>query len=331
MIPTFSHPLALLLLPLVPLLLWWWRRRGRGTLRYPSVGLLSRLPGGRSRWAQRGAVILRGLGLLTLVLALAGARWPDRGSRLATDGIALAMVVDVSGSMSNSDFLWDGTQITRLEGMKKIFRLFVEGGTLPDGSQIPGRPQDLVSLVAYAKTPETVCPLTLDHDALLKMLDNVQHPVLDQTSNLGDALAWSLAAVNKAKVKRKVIVVLTDGEDNVYTAAAKPRQAAKLAGNLKIPIYAIDANPETSNDPATVQGRKTLEVIAHLSQGQCFQASGAESLAAVYAQIDQLERSRIESFRYSRYYEGFYWFGLAALTSWLSVVFLESTVWRKLP
>ena len=137
--------------------------------------------------------------------------------------------------------------------------------------------------------------------------------------------------LNKAKVRRKVIIFLTDGESNVPDAAAKPRQAAQLAGNLGIPIYAIDANPETNTDAESVQARKMLDDVATISRGHCFQASGAESLAAVYAEIDRLERSRIESFQYSRYYDGFFWFSLAGLSTWLSVVLLESTVWRKVP
>lgn len=274
-------------------------------------------------------MLLRGVGLTALVLALAGARWPDRGSRLTTEGIALAMVLDRSKSMDTPDFQWDGTLITRLEGVKKVFRLFVEGGSAPDGTHLPGRPQDLISLVVYATYPETACPLTLDHQALLKIADGVQSPALDAQSNPGDALAWALIALNKAPVKRKVIVLLTDGESNVTTAAALPRQAAQLAGNLKIPIYAIDANPENSDEAQ--RERKTLEELAEISQGRCFHAASGEELAAVCAQIDQLERSRIEGFEYSKYYDGFAWLGLIALSCWMGMVCLESTRWRKLP
>ena len=149
-LPSFSEPWTLLLLPIVPALVWWWRRRGQGAMNFSSVDLLEGLPAGRSRWARHGGWLLRLLGLMCVVIALAGPRWPDRGSRLTTEGIALAMVVDVSGSMNTPDFVWDNEKITRLEGVKKLFRLFIEGGQTPDGKTLPGRPQDLVSFVKYA-------------------------------------------------------------------------------------------------------------------------------------------------------------------------------------
>ena len=87
------------------------------------------------------------------------------------------MVVDVSGSMGAAkDFQWDDEKITRLDGVKKVFRLFIEGGQTPDGTTLPGRPQDLVSIVKYHSFPETACPLTLDHAVLFKILkDRARH------------------------------------------------------------------------------------------------------------------------------------------------------------
>src|SRR5688500_19747620 len=109
---TFANPWLLLLLALVPLPVWWWLWRRRPALRFPAVRLLEGLPAGRGRLARRGGACLRGAALALLVLALAGPRVPDLRTRIATDGVALLLVVDVSGSMAEQDFLW-GNEPTR--------------------------------------------------------------------------------------------------------------------------------------------------------------------------------------------------------------------------
>lgn len=326
--PTFAHPLVLLLVPLVPLLLLAWSGRSRPALRYAQIALLQDLPRGRARWARHGGWLLRGLGLIALIVALAGPRWPDPGSRIPAEGIAITLVFDVSASMARPDFLWDDQLLTRLEGVRKIFHQFVER-----------RPQDLIGLVTFATRPDTACPLTLDHAALARILDDVQPrtDITEATTNPGDALAWALVGLHKAPTRRKVIVFLTDGEANVPPPALQPRQAAQLAGNLDIPIYVIDANPdspeaENTTSPAdNIQAKRILEEVARISAGRYFQATNARSLGDVSAQIDALERSSIVSFEYRRYHEGFTWFAAAALGLWLLLVLLESTLWRKVP
>ncbi len=169
--PSFVHPLYLALLLLVPPILWHWRKRGRATLRFSNTALLSGLPRGRSVRALWAGLLLRGVGLCCVIVGLAGPRWPDAGTRLPTEGIAIAMVVDVSASMNTPDFLWQNEVLTRLEGVQKVFHAFVAGGEVPSGDKLTARPQDLISLITFATRPETACPLTLDHAALLKVLD----------------------------------------------------------------------------------------------------------------------------------------------------------------
>src|SRR5260370_21109462 len=100
----FADPLVLFLLPVVPMLVWPWRRRPRGTLRYSATSALTTLAGGRGRFARWGGAGLRSAGLVLLILAVAGPRWPDIHSRIETEGIAIQMLVDVSGSMAELDF-----------------------------------------------------------------------------------------------------------------------------------------------------------------------------------------------------------------------------------
>src|SRR5437763_4065976 len=110
----FANPGLLLLALAVPPLRSWWLRQRRGALRHPAAGRLVRLPAGRARMARRGGAALRAASLLLLVVALAGPRWPDLRTRIATEGIAVVMLVDVSGSMAERDFDWAGEPITRL-------------------------------------------------------------------------------------------------------------------------------------------------------------------------------------------------------------------------
>jgi Ca-activated chloride channel family protein len=130
----FANPGYLWLMLLVPPLLWWWLRRRRNALRHPAVGALAGLPAGKARLARWGPGVLRSLALVLLVIALAGPRWPDLRTRIETEGIAIVMLVDVSGSMAERDFDWHGQPISRLEAVKKVFHLFVSGSESPPGT-----------------------------------------------------------------------------------------------------------------------------------------------------------------------------------------------------
>src|SRR4051812_4640771 len=156
----FGQPAFLLLLLLVPLLVAWWLRQRRNALRYPALILLAGLPQGRARRARGGGAGLRGAGLTLLVIGLAQPRTPDLRTRIDTEGIALVMVVDVSGSMGERDFVWNGEAVSRLDAVKHVFRLFVEGGhggeRTADGSDpraFEGRPTDLIGVVTFATRP----------------------------------------------------------------------------------------------------------------------------------------------------------------------------------
>jgi Ca-activated chloride channel family protein len=342
-LPHFAHPLWLLLALLLPPLMWRWFWQGRTALRFSDVRPLRILPTGRSRAARWGGLVLRSLALLLLVVAIAGPRWPDPGTRIPTEGIAIVLAVDVSGSMAEPDFTWRGEPITRLEAVKRALRLFVEGGVGIDGERLEGRKNDLLGLVVFATRPQSVCPLTLSHGVLLNLLKGEEARTVPEEgrTNIGDGIAWGLYRLRPAGNRRKVLVLLTDGEHNVPEPALKPRQAAQLAGNSQVPIYVIDAGSDT---PAAGEGAiekgsavdrltavKTLQEVARMTKGRYFRASDTKSLLEVCGQIDRLERREIVSFQYARYAEGYPWFGLAAFVLLIAVQFLELTFWRRLP
>lgn len=340
---TFTQPWFCLLAPLVALLVWCWLRQRRGALRYPYLRLIEGLPLGRSRLVRWGGAGLRAAALLLLILALAGPRWPDLRTRIAAEGIAIGMLVDVSGSMAERDVDWADERLSRLEAVKRAFRLFVSGGEGPGGQRLEGRPNDLVGLVTFAARPETPCPLTLSHSVLLQMLEAEQPrsiPTESQT-NIGDAVAWGLHGVQSAAARRKVLILLSDGEHNVPPPALKPRQAAQLAANLRVPIYAIATGSEARSQEAPegdrpagsdrAAGEKTLQAVARLTGGRYFRAHDTVTLLAVCREIDRLERQEIPSFQYRRYHEAYSWLGLAALGLVVIVHLLEMTLWQRVP
>jgi len=335
MIPHFTYPLALLLLPLVPILAWRHLAKSSGALRFSDRRLLPAQAGSRPRRARWGGAILRAAACALIILALSGPRWIDEKERIPTDGISIAFVLDVSYSMSEKDFALENETTTRLLGVQKLFRLFVAGGKTADGFELRGRRNDLVALVTFGTHPDTACPLTLEHDTLLKIMDE-QKPLISAsggTTNAGDALIWAVHVLSQAPTRRRVLVFLTDGEVN-EKRKLMPRQAAQLAADLSIPIYAIDASPE-AKDPKEAKliesNREIMRAIARMTDGQYFRAQDGRALVEAYGSIDKMERDRILSFQYRRFTEGYAWFALAALVCLTTLVALEATIWRKAP
>lgn len=342
---SFASPQFLLLLPVAPLMAWWWLRRRHAALRYSNLSLLAGLPRGRAAVAQWSSAVLRGLIVFAVVLALAGPRFPDQTTRLPTEGIAILFACDVSGSMAEPDFAWSPREKPgpRIEAAKRAFALFVDGGTTPDGAKFEGRHGDQIGLVTFAAWPHTECPLTLNHTVLLSILD-AQKPKdagLDAGTNIGDALAEGLIRLKAAGDRRRVLILLSDGEHNATKDGAEgpftPQQTAQLAANLQIPIYTIDCGGDPKADAADEQrkqredGREVLKRVADLTGGKSFVANSGDDLRTVYEQIDKYERRPIVSFTYRRYHELFPWLALTAGASLVLLVSLETVVWRRVP
>ncbi len=343
---SFSHPWCLLLLPLLAIL---WRRSSPSAILFSDLRLLDGLPLGRAKWIPPGRFALKFLCLLCLILAAAGPRWPDERTRLPAKGISIVLVLDVSGSMEAPTFAWQPNEspISRAEAAKRAFRLFVAGGDGPGSVKFPGRATiegtDAIGLVTFALVPYPVCPPTLHHSALLKLLEDVKpRGVLDAGTNIGDALAEGLILLERAPTERKVLIMLSDGEhnferDDPARKPLKPKQAAQLAANLNIPIYTID----TGGDPATdatsdeikqrQDGRRVNEAVAKLTGGRAFTANDGTELLKVCRELDKLERQEVLSFNYRRYFEAApYLIGLA-LFNLLLLLFLDATYWRVTP
>jgi Ca-activated chloride channel homolog len=339
----FEAPASLLLLPFAAMAVWAWSRRRRSAFRYSCVGGFADLPAGSARRAEFLSVALRAAVLVLSIFALAGPRIPDRTTRLPADGIAIAFACDVSGSMGEPDFIGDARPTTRLDAARRAFALFVEGGTATDGSTFAGRQNDSIALVTFAAWPRSECPLTLNHSVLLGILSRLEAKGagLDSGTNIGDAIAEALIRLKPAGDRRRVLIVLSDGEHNATGTGADapftPRQAAQLAANLGIPIYAIDCGgdpkPDAPDDARRQReaGRAALESIAATTGGRAFTARDGAALREVYHAIDQLERAPTLSFQYRRHHRFAPALLAAALVGLATLVVAERFVWRRLP
>jgi Ca-activated chloride channel family protein len=340
----FANPSLLLVGLAVPITVWLWQRARGRALRFPCQRALADLPAAKAKTIRWARLTLAALGLLALVASMAGPRWPDLRTRINTEGIAIAMVVDVSGSMAETDFEWNSQRIRRLEAVKRAFDLFVRGGTGPDGERFEGRPNDLICLTTFSTRPQNSWPLTLSHAPLLRILHDEEPRSLptEAQTNIGDAIAWGLDRLASAPVGRRVMVLLSDGIHNVPPPALKPRQAAQLAAGLHVPIYAIDTGALAPTGESKLEahsidkdesqsGPRTLQTLASLTGGKYFRAHDAKSLLAVCDEVDRLERSEIHSFQYRHYHEAYSWFGLVSLICLLAIPFMDRTFWLRLP
>jgi Ca-activated chloride channel family protein len=337
----FTTPAVLWFLAAAAMGLAWSRRRRPG-LRYSDITLVAGLPKGRAGFVSALDSTLPIVAVTTALLAAAGPRVPDRSTRLPAEGISIMLAVDVSGSMAEADYAWlpGEPAVSRLAAAKRVLARFISGGDGADGVSFPGRPGDSLGLVSFAAWPEAACPMTLNHSVLLNVLES-QTPKVgpDAGTNIGDAIAEGLIRLEGGGSRRKVLVLITDGEHNVSLNRADPpltpRQAAQLAADLRIPIYAIDCGGEPTGDAeATARrdaGKRTLRTIATMTAGHAFTANDGEELRIALAEIDRLERATSESHTYRRYRDLSVWFGLVSLGCVVSIVLTKTVIWRVIP
>lgn len=351
----FQDPFwILMLIPLV-LLAWWAVRRNRRTaVLFSDISLLKTLPVTAMQQVKKAVPWLRVLGLVLVILALAR---PQKGRdefRVRTEGIAMEMCIDRSGSMQAMDFQIDGKRANRLDAVKKVFRDFVAGG-----DDLPGRPDDLIGLVVFGGYADAKCPLTLDHGALLEVLKatEIPKPIHDRKGRvvnedllqeemmtaIGDAIMVGVDRLKDSKAKSKVIVLLSDGKHNI--GAVTPEEAAEAAKEYGIKVYTIGVG-STGMAPFPAEdafGRKllikqpveldetTLRQIAKTTGGKYFNAKNTKTLESIYGEIDKLEKTKSEGKLYTEYRELYQWFMLPGLALVLSQVVLSSTRFRSLP
>lgn len=349
-------PYSLLLLLLIPAVVYFMlSRRGRAHLLFSS---LRDVDISRRSWRQRFRgllIMLRVVCIILLIIAIARPRQGNRQSRISTKGVAIELVVDISGSMTEP-MIYKGKKVTRLDVVKDVLNDFVTGD-----DDLSGRENDLLGLVTYARYADTICPLILKHDILagfLKQLKPVNPNSELSMTAIGEGVKLAAARLKKAEesleernrssrstgagdldkpefeIQSKVIVLLTDGRNNEGTS---PMQAAKLAKDWGIKIYTIGigGQPQANGFFGMQMGldldEPLLKNMAESTGGFYGRADDAEALREIVEKIDQQEKTEIESVEYSLYVEKFAPWAWASLAALALEIMLGCTLFRKIP
>ncbi len=331
---SFQHPWWLLALAAVPLLAWLRGKRGlRPAFLYSSVGLLKGIE--RTARSRAGAFMmaLRWIALGLLIVALARPQKTESESSVKASGVDIVIAIDLSGSMESEDFILNKQRVNRLVMAKDVVRQFIQK-----------RPNDRIGLVAFAGAAYIAAPLTLDHDFLISNLERLELHTIEDGTAIGSGLSASVNRLRDLKSKSKIVILMTDGQNNA--GKIPPLTAAEAAKALSVKTYTIGVGirgnaPFPRMNPFT--GRKeyvatpvdidenTLTAIAEKTGGRYYRADSTETLKRIYTEIDQLEKTEIEMKKYVRRTELFWIFASAGLALLLIEAVLANTVWRRLP
>jgi Ca-activated chloride channel family protein len=329
----FLYPEFLWLLALLPLLALWWGRRGKAaTVLFSSTSVARQVGAPRKSAAGWFAMLLRLLALALFIVALARPQLGKQAQDITANGVDIMLAVDISGSMQALDFKLNGQPVSRVEAVKSVVKNF-----------IGQRPNDRIGAVAFAGCSYLVSPLTMDHDWLEQRIDALSTDGVEDGTAIGSALAAGVNHLRGQKSKSRIVILLTDGINNM--GKVSPLTAADLARAMGIKVYTIGAGTRgEAIIPATDQfGRKvnvpmrvdideaTLRQIAEKTGGKYYRATDTDSLKGIYAEINQMETTAHVTRKFENFRELFHWAmlpGLAVLL--LEIAFSEALI-RRLP
>jgi Ca-activated chloride channel homolog len=294
----FQYPWALLLLLLVPL--WYLRRRAsRRTILFSRAGAAA----GSAAWTTRWLAVLpewaRVAALAVLIIALAGPRTGASTTTTDAEGIAIVLVVDISSSMLAEDFHPHNRLAVARDQVARFIR---------------GRNYDRIGMVAFAGQALTLVPLTIDYPVLFRAVDQLQIGMVEDGTAIGTAIATAANRLRRAPGDSRVMILLTDGENN--RGEIDPLTAARAAAAYDIRIHTIAVGTDGvapipiargilggyqyANLPVSID-EELLQEIADLTGGSYFRATDEAALDQVYREIDELEKTVVEVSTYTRY------------------------------
>ncbi|MBR1499165.1 MAG: VWA domain-containing protein [Bacteroidaceae bacterium] len=277
--------------------------------------------------------LLLRLGCFTMiVLVLARPQTQNSWKNQTVEGIDIMLAMDVSTSMLAEDL-----KPNRIEAAKQVAAEF-----------IAGRPDDNIGLAIFAGESFTQCPMTTDHASLLSLLQNVrtdiaQRGLIEDGTAIGMGLANAVSRLKDSKAKSRVVILLTDGSNN--RGDISPLTAAEIAKSFGIRVYTIGVGTNgTARYPYPMPGggvqyvnmpveidTKTLQSIASSTDGDFYRATNTQELRGIYKEIDKLEKSKLNVKKYSRRYEAYQPFALAAVIMLLLEILFRITIFRRIP
>ncbi|MBN2166294.1 MAG: VWA domain-containing protein [Marinilabiliaceae bacterium] len=326
---TFAHPnLFFLLILLIPLIAWYILKH-----KHIQASLQISTLQGFNKHSQHVFDIIRHipfalriLSIATIITVLARPQAANRLENKLTEGIDIIMALDVSGSMQAMDFTPN-----RLEAAKSVATEFVSG-----------RQDDKIGLVVFAGESFTQCPLTTDKKVLVNLFNDISLGMLEDGTAIGMGLATAVSRIKDSQAKSKVIILLTDGENNMGDIA--PLTAAEIAKTFGIRVYTVGVGTigMAKVPKQTVFGiqydyveakidEPTLKSMAEMTGGKYFRATDNEKLASIYEEIDKMEKTKIEIKEYMKRSEEFLPFALLAALLLIAEILIRNTLLRNLP
>jgi Ca-activated chloride channel homolog len=331
---TFAHPWLLLLLLFLPALAWLKGRRGAPpAFVYSSVQLVRGMQN-VTRSRPRGFLMsLRWLALALFIVALAQPRLAKSTTEVKASGVDIVVALDMSGSMNSEDFVVRGDRVSRFNMARLVLKSFIDK-----------RPNDRIGLVLFASQAYIATPLTLDHEFLQENLDRLEIGAISENSTaIGDGLGTAVNRLRDLKSKSKIVILMTDGQNN--SGRLEPLLAAEAAAAVKVKTYTVGIG-ERGQAPMPARdmfGRKvyqmvpvdideeTLQTIADKTGGKYYRADNAEKFKQIYDEIDKLEKTEASIKKYTQFTELFLWFVAAGLALLLIELVLGQTAFRRLP
>jgi len=325
----FANPAYFWLLLLVPAAAgWYWYRLMHLHAKFQVstfTALSSVKPGWRVR-CRHLLFALRMLALIFIIIALARPQRSMSSQNISVEGIDIILANDISGSMLAEDF-----RPNRLEAAKDVATRFING-----------RPNDRIGLVVFSGESFTQCPLTTDHSVLINLYGEIKSGMVDDGTALGDGLATAVSRLKESKAVSKVIILLTDGINNM--GAIDPVTAAEIASLYGIRIYTIGIGtigtaPYPFETPFGIQYQNVevkidealLQKISSMTNGKYFRAVNKRKLESIYQEIDKMEKSKIDVTEFRRKKEEFFPFVLIALVMLGVEIVLRHTVFKTIP
>lgn len=326
----FANPTYLyLLVLLIPMIGWyiWKLRKTQASIQVSSSQVFDSPEASSYKvYLRHVPFILRMAALALLIVVLARPQSTDNWQNTSTEGIDIVLTMDISSSMLAQDL-----KPNRLEAAKDVAASFING-----------RPNDNIGLVIFSGESFTQCPLTTDHTVLLNLFKDIQSGMIDDGTAIGLGLANAVSRIKDSQAKSKVIILLTDGSNNMGEIA--PVTAAEIAKTFGIRVYTIGVGTQgTAPYPfQTAFGiqyqnvevdidEPTLKQISATTGGQYFRATDNSSLKEIYAEIDKMEKTKIQVQEFSKKQEEYKNWALLVLGLLLLEVLLRKTILRNIP
>ncbi len=326
---TFAHSYILYFLLLIPLILfWYWKQNKKNStaITYSDLKVFEGVKSTIKEKLRHLPIFLRSIALGLFIIALARPQSFSSGENIYTEGIDVAILLDISSSMLAEDF-----KPNRLEAAKKVIDEFIDG-----------RKTDKIGLVIFSSESFTQCPLTIDYPVLRGLLKDIHSGMIDDGTAIGTAIANGVNRLKDSKAKSKIIILLTDGVNN--SGEIDPITAAQIAKKFGIRIYTIGVGTigEAPYPFQTPFGKryqmlkvdideKTLNEVAKITDGHYYRATNNKKLEEIYKIIDKLEKTRVEVTSYRKAKELFYVWVAVGLFLILLELILTRTYLKKLP